>query len=199
MSLPDGFNPAPDLIGPTLSLSALRGRDIAPLCAAASDPQIWAGHPARNRHDSEVFVPYAERLLAAGGTLVARAGGRVVGMSRFYAAPDQMRSIAVGFTFLIRDLWGGLANAEMKALMLHHAFAHVGEVWLHIAPGNARSKAASGKLGARHRYDAVLDHSGAPSQSCCYAITRQSWRDSPACARMRAAGMAVPDYVLSAS
>lgn len=192
MSLPLGFDAAPVLTGPTLSLTPLRAKDVPALTAAAADPAIWAGHPARTRHLPEVFTPYAEKLLTWGGALVARQGARVVGTSRFYAAPDHDPSVSIGFTFLITDVWGGAVNAEMKALMLEHAFGTSDTVWLHIAPDNLRSKAASAKLGAIYRYEAELDHTGTPATSSCYEITRAAWRASPAAARARAAGVPVP-------
>lgn len=192
MTLPAGFDVAPALDGPTLALRALCAADLPDLTDAAADPLIWAGHPAKERGNPDIFAPYARGLLEQGGVLVARQDGRIVGMSRFYAPPDQADSIAIGFTFLIRAVWGGATNAEFKALMLEHAFSAVDQVWFHIAPNNARSQAATAKLGARYRYDAELDHSGRPSQSKCYTISRADWRASSAAARARAAGVAVP-------
>ena len=41
------------------------------LFAVASDPQIWAGHPASDRWQEPVFRNYFAAAMASGGALVA--------------------------------------------------------------------------------------------------------------------------------
>ena len=65
----------------------------------------------------------------------------VIGWSRHgNYAPG--KSIAIGYTFLARSHWGGSANAEMKRLMLWHAFTDVKEVLFAVAERNLRSRRA---------------------------------------------------------
>ncbi len=151
--------------------------DLDGLHAAASNPETWAGHPAKDRWRREVFEPFFATLIALGGAVAVedRGEGRIVGGSRFYVPPDQPASIAIGFTFLDRSHWGGAANFEMKSLMLAHAFAHFDEVWFHIAPSNVRSQKATGKLGAVHAYDARLDLSGQPTHWQCFRLSKADW------------------------
>ena len=53
----------PTLTGPTLRLRPLRAEDWDALYAVASDPQIWALHPAHDRWQEPVFrVFFAEAL-----------------------------------------------------------------------------------------------------------------------------------------
>jgi RimJ/RimL family protein N-acetyltransferase len=113
---------------------------------AASDPLLWKQHPEQ-RHRPEVFEPYFDDLLACGGALAIRERrtGRVVGVSRYEPRGD---AVEIGWTFLERALWGGPANAELKALMLGHAFASVERVELRVHASNARSRRAVEKLGA---------------------------------------------------
>ena len=69
-----------------------------------------------------------------------RTTGEVVGFSRFsqmFVGPDDME---IGWTFLTRDHWGGPSNAELKRLMLDHAFAHVDTVLFQIGADNIRSR-----------------------------------------------------------
>ena len=47
-----------------------------------------------------------------------------------------------------RSHWGGAANAEMKRLMLRHAFTDVQDVLFTVAQHNLRSCRAVEKLGA---------------------------------------------------
>ena len=90
---------------------------------AASFPKVWAGYPAKNRHEKKRFEPYFFFLLDSGSTL--------------------------GFTFLNHRSWGGNTNFDLKLLMLDHAFRHFAKVWFHIAPTNIPSRKATAKLGAK--------------------------------------------------
>ena len=56
--------------------------------------------------------------------------------------------ITVGYTFLVRRLWGGAANAELKRLMLDHAFGFAREVRFEVGRDNLRSRRAMEKIGA---------------------------------------------------
>lgn len=171
------FQDQSTLTGETLSLWPLRAEDIPELTAAAADERTWAGHPTPDRCKPEVFRPYAEWLLRAGGTLVValRATGALIGCSRYYPVPDQPDGIGIGFTFLNAAYWGGAANWELKTLMLEHAFAQVPTVWFHIAPTNIRSQKATAKLGAVHAYDATLTLAETPIAWTCWRLDRQAW------------------------
>ena len=127
----------------------LRESDLDELYAAASDPLIWEQHP-EDRHREDVFRRFFAEHLASGGALAAidRRTGRIVGTSR-YAAYDEERShVEIGWTFLVRSLWGGEFNAEMKRLMLEHAFRFVDSVLFLVDRQNIRSQRAVEKIGA---------------------------------------------------
>lgn len=173
-----GFDFAPVLSGETLRLRPLVAEDREALYRAAADPLIWAGHPAKTRHERAVFDPYFDFLLAAGGTLVVtlRRDGRVIGASRYYAVAERPGSVAIGYTFLTRDHWGGPANREMKALMLAHAFRWHDAVWLDIGCDNLRSQRAAEKIGAERMGEARLTLGRGTSDYVCYRIRRQDWQ-----------------------
>ena len=65
----------------------------------------------------------------------------MVGWSR-YTQYKPGASLSIGYTFLARSHWGGATNAEMKRLMLRHAFTDVQEVLFMIAERNLRSRRA---------------------------------------------------------
>jgi RimJ/RimL family protein N-acetyltransferase len=71
----------------------------------------------------------------------------VIGWSR-YSNYTPGERITIGYTFLARSHWGGAANAEMKRMMLRHAFTDVLEVLFTVAERNLRSRRAVEKLGA---------------------------------------------------
>ena len=169
------FDDQPILTGPRLTLRPLTESDRASLRQAASDPRTWEQHPARERWRPDVFDPYFDFLLAAGGTLAAWEADTIIGCSRFYAVPDQPADIGIGFTFLAPTHWGGRFNTEMKRLMVTHAFATFARIWFHIAPDNTRSQIATTRQGAVWRYDAELNLGPGPSLTKCYEMTPETW------------------------
>ena len=56
--------------------------------------------------------------------------------------------IEIGWTFLSRDYWGGSYNAEIKQLLLNHAFTFVDTVVFWVGETNTRSRRAMEKIGA---------------------------------------------------
>jgi RimJ/RimL family protein N-acetyltransferase len=130
-------------------LRPLAPQDFDELFAAASDPLLWALHPDPARGTREGFTRYFDGALKSNACLVAIDAARqsVIGCSRYSNyAPGE--SIAIGYTFLARSHWGGAANAEMKRLMLRHAFTDVREVQFIVGERNLRSRRAVEKLGA---------------------------------------------------
>ncbi len=145
------FDPQPVLRGELLELRPLRAEDHAALYAVAADPLLWEQHPARDRHRPEVFAAFFAEALASGGALVARdrhQDGRVIGSSRFAGHDASLCEVEIGWSFLARSHWGGRYNAEMKRLMLTHAFGFVERVVFCVGPDNRRSQRALEKIGA---------------------------------------------------
>jgi len=144
------FDLQPTLIGNLLELQPLRAEDFDRLYAVASDPLIWEQHPARDRYREQVFRDFFRESLQSGGALIAieRGTGRAIGSSRFHGYDADRSEIEIGWTFLARSHWGGSYNAEMKRLMLRHAFQFVENVVFLVSPQNQRSLRAVEKLGA---------------------------------------------------
>lgn len=175
------FDCQPVLDGSTLKLRPLIASDFQALFLAANDPLIWAGHPASDRYERQVFEAYFAARLASAKALavIDKESGQIVGMSSYYTPPDLPESIAIGYTFLVRAKWGGDANRELKRLMLEHAFKVYDTVYFHIGPANLRSQKALLKVGAGHLYDAELNLSGAPALCKCYGLSRAQWLANP--------------------
>lgn len=150
----------PTLQGPTLLLRPLLREDLDALYAVASDPLVWAQHPCSDRWQRPVFEALFEASLASGGALVVveRSSGRIIGSSRYYQWDEAAGELAIGFTFLARDHWGGAANGELKRLMLDHAFQRARTVWFHVGANNLRSRKALEKIGARFSHVAPEGH-----------------------------------------
>ena len=169
------FDAQPVLQGDRLELRPLQAEDWQALYAVASDSLIWEQHPARDRHEIDVFRAFFDEALAAGGTLVVidRANGLVIGSSRFHGYDEATSQVEIGWTFLSRLYWGGVYNGELKRLMLEHAFQSVDSVIFVIGPNNRRSRRAVEKLGAVLT-DETADGSGGPS--VVYRLTKDAYR-----------------------
>lgn len=172
----------PILVGPTLLLRPLQAADREALYAVASDPLIWALHPAHDRHLRPVFDRLFDESLASGGTLLAvdRASGAVIGSSRYSFDFAEEGEVEIGWTFLARDHWGGAANREMKRLMLRHAFASVGRVMFRVGEHNLRSRRAMEKIGGRLTdRTQPADVAGRKVVHVVYVIDRADFLSSP--------------------
>ncbi len=173
---------------PTLSDEKLLMRPMAAddwdaLYAVASDPQIWALHPAHNRWQEPVFRAYFEEGLASNGALVAidRAADRVIGSSRYDIRVAGPGEVEIGWSYLARDHWGGQWNAAMKRLMLAEAFrCGFHTVIFLIGETNLRSRRAMEKIGGvltdrRQSWEMA----GQQVSHLIYAISAQDFANGP--------------------
>jgi N-acetyltransferase len=172
----------PELTGPTLFLRPLRASDRDAVTQAASDPLIWALHPAQDRHIAAKFHAYFEKRLASGETLVIidRASDQIIGWSSYGEFKPEAREVEIGWTFLTRAYWGGETNRELKQLMLMHAFQSVDTVVFRIAATNLRSRAAIEKIGGvltDRPAEVVVD--GVAIPHLVYAIEKADFTASP--------------------
>ena len=165
----------PTLEGPTLLVRPLAPSDLEAMYAAAADPEIWALHPEPTRWQREVFeAGFWAGALACGSafTVIERATGTVIGSSRYYQVDLAARRVCIGFTFLARSHWGGDTNAELKRLMLEHAFHFVDAVEFHIGVNNLRSRRAMEKIGGRFVRAEDFDMHGVPKPHVIYRIEK---------------------------
>ena len=105
----------PILHGELVELRPLRRDDWDALFAVASDPAIWAMHPAHDRWQQPVFRAFFEDALAQGGALLVteRMSGRVIGSSRFQRHdPAGGGSVEVGWTFSPRSFGARATTAR---------------------------------------------------------------------------------------
>jgi RimJ/RimL family protein N-acetyltransferase len=172
----------PTLSHPQVRLRPATAEDWPALFAAASDPAIWAGHPAHNRWQEPVFRTFFDEGLAGGGMLVAiePGTGAIIGSSRYDLARVEAGEVEVGWTFLVRRHWGGTTNSAMKALMVGHALQRVERVVFVIGESNLRSRTAIGRIGAT-----LLDRrltvtfSTGPSTHLLYGLDRTAFAAGP--------------------
>ena len=157
--------------------------DREPLFAVASDPEIWALHPAHDRWQRAVFEPFFEEALASNGalTIIAKATGTVIGSSRYDIRVCGDGEVEIGWTYLARNYWGGEINRSIKRLMLAYAFERGFEAVIFlVGETNLRSRRAMEKVGGvltDRRQD--WDMAGVTVSHLIYAITRHNYETGP--------------------
>ena len=79
------FDIQPTLTGEKVTLRPLSEEDYQALYAVASDPEIWAMHPYRDRYKREVFDDFFAEALASNGAvaIIDQASGDMIGSTRF--------------------------------------------------------------------------------------------------------------------
>ncbi|WP_154221983.1 GNAT family N-acetyltransferase [Marinicella rhabdoformis] len=141
----------PTFIGQLCEIRPLLASDFDALYAVASDPEIWAQHPASDRYQKAHFKQhFFEPALASKSAFVVLKQGQIIGSTRYYDLDKDKREIAIGYTFIGKSFWAQGVNTEMKALMIDHVSSWAKKIWFHVAKQNMRSRKAVDKLGATY-------------------------------------------------
>ena len=140
----------PVLDGELVHVRPLEPSDYDALWAISSDPLLWEQHPAKERATAQGFRRWFDDAVASGGalTVIDRTDGRVIGTSRYEHYDAVASEVEIGWTFIARSHWGTPYNAELKRVMLDHAFGAVRTVLFRVHGDNIRSQRAVEKLGA---------------------------------------------------
>ena len=183
------FDLQPTLSGELLQLRPLGADDFDALYAVASDRLIWELHPERERYQEDVFRKFFQEAMESGGAFLVTDSktGRVIGSSRYFGYDPDKSEIEIGWTFLARSHWGGRYNAEMKRLMLDHAFRFVDTVVFLVGPENWRSRRAVEKIGGVER--GRIFKSG--REAVVYEITSARYESGPLKSASRATSQRV--------
>ena len=173
----------PVLQDESVDLRPMQANDFDALFAVASDPEIWAIHPAHDRWQEPVFRAFFDEGLASNGSLTVSdiASGAVIGHSRYdtdYCLPGE---VEVGWTFLAQSHWGDATNRAMKRLMIAHAFdAGFAAVIFRIGESNWRSRRALEKIGGTLTdRTQVADMARGQAVHAIYRIDRAAFTSGP--------------------
>ncbi len=151
--------------------------DFEELYAVASDPNVWAQHPNKNRWQRDIFKVYFEGAILSKGAykIIDKASGKIIGGTRFYDFTENQ--IYIGYTFYACAHWGKGTNPAVKALMLSYAFRYVDSVGFHVGASNIRSQIAVGRLGAEKVGEQTIAYYGeAPKHNFVYELSREKWQ-----------------------
>lgn len=168
----------PTLLHRLVKLRPLHVDDWTALYAVASDPLIWAVHPAHDRWQEPVFRRFFDDALASGGALVAidPATNGLIGSSRLDRTRAEPGEIEIGWTFLARRYWGGPTNAALKSLMVGHALTQFDRVIFLVGETNLRSRRALEKIGGHlTNREHFAEMAGTMVRHVIYTIDRASF------------------------
>ncbi|MES2783480.1 MAG: GNAT family N-acetyltransferase [Pseudomonadota bacterium] len=169
------FDIQPVLIGERVMLRPLLASDYDALYAVASDPEIWAMHPFRDRYKKEVFDGFfADAIMSQGAFVVVdKATDQIIGTTRFACYDPVTEEIEIGWTFFATTYWRTGTNREVKALMLRHIFQFVRIVVFQVGALNFRSRTAVERLGGKLVLEHQRHHGGQLHDYTTYHLTRE--------------------------
>jgi len=169
------FDIQPELMGERVMLRPLWTTDYDALYAVASDPEIWAMHPFRDRYKREVFDDFFADAMASQGAfaILDRATNDIIGGTRFASYDPTTAEIEIGWTFFATAYWRTGINREVKALMLRHIFQFVRIVVFQVGADNFRSRTAVERLGGKLVLEYKRHHGGQVHDYTSYHLTRE--------------------------
>ncbi|MEO5942433.1 MAG: GNAT family N-acetyltransferase [Ferruginibacter sp.] len=172
------FNLQPTLENEKVILYPLLENDFDGLYKVASDPEIWAQHPNKDRWKMEVFKVFFDGAIKSNGAfkIVDKANGSIIGSTRFYDYNEKENCLLIGYTFYATAYWGKGFNHTVKTLMLNYIFKFVSKVYFHVGADNIRSQIAIARLGTTKIGEEEVTYFGEqPKLNCIYSITKEDW------------------------
>ena len=172
------FSIQPLLESEKVKLIPLREEDFERLYEVASDPNVWAQHPNKNRFEREVFQNFFKGAMESKGAflILDKNSDEIAGSTRFYEYNETDKSIFIGYTFYAVKFWGKGLNHQAKTLMLDYIFQFVEKVNFHVGASNIRSQKAMEKLGAIKADEIMVAYFGEPDRlNFQYEILKEHW------------------------
>ena len=138
---------------------------------------IWEQHPASNRYQREVFRAFFDEVIngKTAFLIIDKVSNKIIGSTKYYKYDLETSGIAIGYTFLAKQYWGGLYNKAVKKLLLDYAFEYVNNVFFHIGATNIRSQKGTMKLGAVKIYEYNSNQHGKATIQFEYLIEKKNW------------------------
>lgn len=174
----NNINLQPTLSNDFVKIAPLSILDFESLFNIASDPLIWEQHPNPDRYKKPVFETYFKGAIESKSAFLVRnkQTDEIIGCSRFYDLDKKNNTIAIGYTFISRNHWGGSFNKALKSIMLNHAFQFVDSVHFHIGANNIRSQTSIQRLGAKKIDEVEISYYGeAAKLNFVYQISKEDW------------------------
>lgn len=175
---------APTLVGDHVRLERLEPHHAEGILAASDDDEVFTwqsfSRPATIEQAEALVGLYLMRPGTVPWVQVDLASGEVAGLTTYYDIDPEVRTVAIGSTWLARRFWRTGVNTEAKLLLLRHAFDDLGcarVVW-HVDILNERSQAAVDRIGGvregvlrKHR----IRRDGTWRDTVVYSMTDDEW------------------------
>lgn len=174
------------LEGSIVSLEPLGEEHAEELWQAAQAQEIWAwlANLGESREKFDYWLDLTLDAARTGNegpfTTRERAGGTVIGSSRYLNVRPADRVLEIGWTWLNPRAWRSGANVEAKLLMMRHAFETLGCVRVEFKTDarNERSRAALAALPAQ--FEGIMrNHMIVPDvglrDSAYYSVIDSEW------------------------
>lgn len=172
------FSIQPTLENENVKLIPLQEIDFERLFAVASDPEVWAMHPNKERYKRDVFQNFFKGAIESKGAflIIDKNSEDVLGSTRFYDFNENEQSIFIGYTFYGTNSWGKNINSQVKKMMLDYIFQFVDKVIFHVGKDNIRSVKAMNKLGAKNLGELEVAYFGEDSKvNVVFEIKKEDW------------------------
>lgn len=172
------FNIQPTLETSQVIMAPLQEQDFEALYTVASDPEIWAQHPNKDRWQKPVFKTFFEGAIQSQGgfKIIDKTSHKIIGSTRIYDYDAASSCILIGYTFYSRSAWGKGINHAVKRLMLDYLFQFVSKIHFHIGAENKRSQIAIERLGAIKIGEKNVTYFGElPKLNFVYEIQKTDW------------------------
>ena len=178
--------PQPVLTGALIELRPLEAGHRQALLDAAADGELWnmtlTVVPGEKTIDKYLATALEGRMA---GTvmpfvIIERAGGKIIGTTRFWKMDAANRKLEIGHTWLSQSFQRTGVNTEAKYLLLRHAFEGMDCVRVQFTTDelNDRSRAAILRLGARQegivRHERIMPD-GRKRNSVRFSIIDDEW------------------------
>ncbi len=183
-TIPFDFKPL--LAGDQVELQPLEPHHRAGLLDAAADGELWKMTLTVVPDESTIDAYLAKAFdgLAAGTVMpfaiVERAGGRVIGTTRFWKIEPPNRKLEIGHTWLAKSFQRTGVNTEAKFLLLRHAFERMQCVRVQFTTDeiNDKSRTAILRIGAKQegivRHERIMPD-GRKRNSVRFSIIDDEW------------------------
>jgi RimJ/RimL family protein N-acetyltransferase len=178
--------PAVELVGRHAIVTPLTLAHAPALAEAVRDGELWklwytnVPSPGTMEADISARLARRERGTWLPFAVIARSGGRPVGMTSYVNIDADNRRLEVGSTWYCRSVQRTAINTECKRMLLGHAFEELGCIAVELRTHffNAPSRRAIERLGAK--LDGILrNHSRMPDgtlrDTCVYSIIASEW------------------------
>ncbi|MEP7267659.1 MAG: GNAT family N-acetyltransferase [Saprospiraceae bacterium] len=176
------MNLQPVLKNDTVTLLPLKVDDFEKLYAVACDPLIWEQHPNPDRYQRDVFdIFFKGAMESKGAFIIFDSETKLpIGSSRYYDYDQEKKQVLIGYTFFVRDHWGGKSNIATKELMITHAFKYVENVYFHIGATNFRSQISIQRIGGEKTREIEVEYYGEQKKmNFEFVIRKEKWKAAP--------------------